>query len=98
MSYETITNLNMRQSGSFKTTRQVGKDKFVQNHSFSSILDILIEYFGPFSTLICDEGHRLKTGPSTQLYKLLNRIQAKQRIVLTETPVQDSFDELMNLL
>ena len=29
---------------------------------------------------------------------MLNRIQAKQRIILTGTPVQNCFDELVNLL
>ena len=57
-----------------------------------------MDEFGPFSTLICDEGHRLKGGQQIQLYRMLNRIQAKQRIILTGTPIQNCFDELVNLL
>ena len=70
----------------------------MKNGSSLSILNALLEYFGPFSTLVCDEGERLSGGELTPLSKLLNRVWAKQRIILTENPVQSSFEELMNLL
>lgn len=54
--------------------------------------------FGVFETLIVDEGHRLKGGPSVKSFELLDGVEANQRILLTGTPIQNNFMEFFNLL
>ncbi|KAI9342890.1 P-loop containing nucleoside triphosphate hydrolase protein [Obelidium mucronatum] len=47
--------------------------------------------------LMCDEGHRLKNADS-QTYISLNGLNAKRRIILTGTPVQNDLVEYYSLL
>ena len=47
--------------------------------------------------VIVDEGHRLKS-KTTQLTKSFELLDAERRILLTGTPIQNSMDELFNLL
>ena len=51
----------------------------------------------PWATMIVDEGHRLKNRES-KLFQALITVNAKQRILLTGTPLQNSIDELFMLL
>ncbi|CAG0918409.1 unnamed protein product [Notodromas monacha] len=51
----------------------------------------------PFHYVIFDEAHMLKNC-ATQRFEHLMRIQAKRRILLTGTPMQNSLRELMSLL
>ncbi|KAJ3071028.1 DNA-dependent ATPase protein rad54 [Podochytrium sp. JEL0797] len=47
--------------------------------------------------LMCDEGHRLKNADS-QTYVSLNGLNAKRRVILTGTPVQNDLVEYYSLL
>ncbi|ORX56300.1 hypothetical protein DM01DRAFT_1285609 [Hesseltinella vesiculosa] len=47
--------------------------------------------------LLCDEGHRLKNGDS-MLFKELNKLQVKRRVILSGTPIQNDLSEYYNLL
>ncbi|KAJ3025721.1 UNVERIFIED_CONTAM: DNA-dependent ATPase protein rad54 [Siphonaria sp. JEL0065] len=47
--------------------------------------------------LLCDEGHRLKNADS-QTYVSLNGLNAKRRVILTGTPVQNDLVEYYSLL
>ncbi|KAJ3136146.1 hypothetical protein HK100_002072 [Physocladia obscura] len=47
--------------------------------------------------LLCDEGHRLKNADS-QTYTSLNGLNAKRRVILTGTPVQNDLVEYYSLL
>lgn len=47
--------------------------------------------------LICDEGHRLKNS-SSKAFKMLNSFNAKHRIILTGTPIQNDLTEFYNLI
>jgi DNA repair and recombination RAD54-like protein len=47
-----------------------------------------------FSTVICDEGHRLKNAEGTKTTLALGNCCAMQRLVLTGTPIQNNLDEL----
>ncbi|GIQ86460.1 hypothetical protein KIPB_008318, partial [Kipferlia bialata] len=53
---------------------------------------------GPFATCTVDEGHRLKAGNVSNLWKALDRIPCVFRCLLTGTPVQNSITELWHLL
>ncbi|CAL5985188.1 Chromodomain_helicase-DNA-binding protein [Hexamita inflata] len=98
MSYDTVANFNQRQLGNFKYSISKNGKTHVVTSNNSNALNSFTEQFGPFSTMICDEGHRLKGGNEINLVRVLNKIQAKQRIILTGTPVQNNFEELVNLL
>ena len=50
------------------------------------------------AVLVVDEAHRLKSGDKTQLFKALQNISARFKLLLTGTPVQNSLSELLNLL
>ena len=43
--------------------------------------------------LVCDEGHRLKN-PNTKQYRTLTSLNAKRRILITGTPIQNNLMEL----
>ncbi|KAI8589351.1 P-loop containing nucleoside triphosphate hydrolase protein [Geranomyces variabilis] len=47
--------------------------------------------------LLCDEGHRLKNAES-QTYVNLNRLNAKRRVILSGTPIQNDLTEYFALL
>ncbi|KAI8608219.1 SNF2 family N-terminal domain-containing protein [Chytriomyces sp. MP71] len=47
--------------------------------------------------MMCDEGHRLKNADS-QTYKALNELNAKRRVILSGTPVQNDLTEYYSLL
>ena len=47
-----------------------------------------------FSTVICDEGHRLKNAIGNKTTLALGNCCAMQRLVLTGTPIQNNLDEL----
>ena len=49
-----------------------------------------------FRASYCSAGHKIKN-PSTQVSKCLHSIPAKHRIILTGTPIQNSFDEMWAL-
>lgn len=50
-----------------------------------------------FDTIIVDEAHHLKNKSST-LWKMVNRLRSKFLLLLTATPVQNSLDDLYNLV
>eukprot|EP00980_Cylindrotheca_fusiformis_P006070 scaffold1306_cov100-Cylindrotheca_fusiformis.AAC.4 len=50
-----------------------------------------------FDYLVVDEAHMLKNAQSTR-YKMLDRIKTRHRLLLTGTPVQNSPQELLNML
>ena len=50
-----------------------------------------------FDYLVVDEAHMLKNAQSTR-YRMLNRVKTKHRLLLTGTPVQNSPQELLNML
>ncbi|KAJ3038307.1 DNA-dependent ATPase protein rad54 [Rhizophlyctis rosea] len=47
--------------------------------------------------LLCDEGHRLKNADS-QTYQELNSLNAKRRVILSGTPIQNDLTEYFSLL
>jgi len=47
--------------------------------------------------LLCDEGHRLKN-PESQTYLALNDLNAKRRVILSGTPIQNDLTEYFALL
>jgi len=51
----------------------------------------------PFSYIICDEGHYLKNA-SSQRFGALASLNAKHRLLLTGTPIQNTLGELFSLL
>ncbi|CAO3590694.1 unnamed protein product [Absidia cylindrospora] len=51
----------------------------------------------PVGLLLCDEGHRLKNGES-QLFKELNKLQVRRRVILSGTPIQNDLSEYYNLI
>ena len=50
-----------------------------------------------FDYLVVDEAHMLKNSLSTR-YKMLNKLKTNHRLLLTGTPVQNSPQELLNML
>lgn len=52
---------------------------------------------GEVGLLLCDEGHKLKNSESIT-YKALDSINAKRRVVLTGTPVQNNLKEYVSIL
>jgi chromodomain-helicase-DNA-binding protein 4 len=51
-----------------------------------------------WESLIVDEGHRLKGGNQSILFETLCDFKAKQRILVTGTPLQNNLEELFNLM
>ncbi|CAG8687416.1 3340_t:CDS:2, partial [Ambispora leptoticha] len=52
-----------------------------------------------WQALIVDEAHRLKGGASSQLFNTLKkRLDVRQSILLTGTPLQNNIEELFNLM
>lgn len=47
--------------------------------------------------LVCDEGHRLKSG-SNKVLKVLNEIGISRKLVLTGTPIQNDLNEFYNII
>lgn len=47
-------------------------------------------------SVILDEGHKIKN-PSTKCSKGLHRISARQRLILTGTPIQNNLKEMWAL-
>jgi DNA repair and recombination RAD54-like protein len=52
---------------------------------------------GEIGLIICDEGHRLKN-QDNQTYNALNQINAKRRILLSGTPIQNDLLEYFSLV
>lgn len=48
--------------------------------------------------VVVDEGHRLKGGTTGKLYTALKEFRVGHRLLLTGTPLQNSLEELFNLL
>ena len=82
---------------------------FVVGHrSMSPVLIISYELFRKHAStinkvpklevIICDEGHRLKNVTGTQTTRALTSCVAKNRIVLTGSPIQNNLDELYAIL
>ena len=51
----------------------------------------------PYGVLVCDEAHRLKN-TETKVWKELIQIEAKTKIMVTGTPVQNDLNEFYALL
>ncbi|KAJ1450655.1 P-loop containing nucleoside triphosphate hydrolase protein [Pelagophyceae sp. CCMP2097] len=51
-----------------------------------------------WSSMIVDEGHRLKSGTRGILFRDLSRIPAAHKVLLTGTPLQNAIEELHHLL
>jgi DNA repair and recombination RAD54-like protein len=47
--------------------------------------------------MLCDEGHRLKN-QDNQTYQALNGLNAKRRVILSGTPIQNDLTEYFSLL
>lgn len=47
--------------------------------------------------LVCDEGHRLKSG-SNKVLNVLNQLNVRRKLVLTGTPIQNDLLEFFNLI
>ncbi|XP_055497521.1 DNA repair and recombination protein RAD54-like isoform X2 [Leucoraja erinacea] len=52
---------------------------------------------GPVGLVICDEGHRLKNSDN-QTYQALNKLNAKRRILISGTPIQNDLLEYFSLV
>lgn len=50
-----------------------------------------------FDLLVCDEGHRLKSG-SNKVLKVLNSLGVPRKLVLTGTPIQNDLNEFYNIV
>ncbi|KAJ1718422.1 hypothetical protein LPJ53_006528, partial [Coemansia erecta] len=50
-----------------------------------------------WEAVVFDEGHRLKNDQAST-YQVLNKIDARQRVILTGTPLQNNIGELFNLI
>ncbi|KND02005.1 uncharacterized protein SPPG_02511 [Spizellomyces punctatus DAOM BR117] len=93
------------------TKEQTEKDmrKFVSDKGRAIVQPVLIvsyETLRTYSTilcqteiglLLCDEGHRLKNAES-QTYINLNALNAKRRVILSGTPIQNDLTEYFALL
>lgn len=51
-----------------------------------------------WEAVVVDEGHRLKGGATGKLYSALKEFRVGHRLLLTGTPLQNSIEELFNLL
>ncbi len=51
-----------------------------------------------WESVVVDEGHRLKAGTTGKLYHALKEMKVRHRLLLTGTPLQNSIEELFNLL
>ncbi|KAK8791063.1 hypothetical protein WA158_005694 [Blastocystis sp. Blastoise] len=51
----------------------------------------------PVNLIVCDEGHRLKSGTSNLTVDALAGIKTRRRIILTGTPIQNDLEELYSL-
>lgn len=51
-----------------------------------------------WEAVVVDEGHRLKGGVTGRLYQALKEMRVGHRVLLTGTPLQNSIEELFNLL
>ncbi|XP_069795055.1 DNA repair and recombination protein RAD54-like isoform X2 [Narcine bancroftii] len=52
---------------------------------------------GPVGLVICDEGHRLKNSDN-QTYQALNKLNAKRRVLISGTPIQNDLLEYFSLV
>ncbi|OWB81823.1 ATPase activity protein [[Candida] boidinii] len=50
-----------------------------------------------FDLVVCDEGHRLKNS-SNKIFKTIETLDIKRRIVLTGTPIQNDLTEFFNII
>ena len=64
------------------------------DHLRSDFLTLVPFYW---QALIVDEGQRIKNNNS-KLFQLLNLLSVRFKLILSGTPLQNSFDELYNLL
>ncbi|KAH0570476.1 SNF2 family helicase [Spironucleus salmonicida] len=74
---------------SYDTIMHLHKRKFIKK---------LTKVYNKFETLICDEGQKIKAGGSTEVYQALLQLHVEQKIILSGTPIQNCFQELLNLL
>ncbi len=51
-----------------------------------------------FQRILCDEGHALRNGPSTNRFRELSKLEAERRWILSGTPVQNKMSDFHNLL
>ncbi|ODV84816.1 hypothetical protein CANARDRAFT_179170, partial [[Candida] arabinofermentans NRRL YB-2248] len=51
----------------------------------------------PFDLVVCDEGHRLKSG-TNRVLKTLESFNIKRRIILSGTPIQNDLTEFYNII
>lgn len=50
----------------------------------------------PIGLMLCDEGHRLKNSES-QTFQAINNLNVKRRVILTGTPVQVCFSDILKV-
>lgn len=55
-------------------------------------------YSIPFDRIICDEGHALRNGRSIRRFDVLTNVDAPRRWILSGTPIQNSKNDMLNLL
>lgn len=62
-----------------------------------TLRDVLVQSRIKFDLLVCDEGHRLKSGSSKAL-QVLNSLQIKKKVLLSGTPIQNDLEEFFTLI
>lgn len=66
--------------------------------SYEKVLSCSEEFASvKFDFLVCDEGHRLKSG-SNKVLKVLNTLNIPKKLVLTGTPIQNDLNEFYNII
>jgi DNA repair and recombination RAD54-like protein len=78
-----------------KGRRCVNPVLIISYETFRLHADVL--HSGEIGLIICDEGHRLKN-QDNQTYNALNQINAKRRILLSGTPIQNDLLEYFSLV
>jgi DNA repair and recombination RAD54-like protein len=78
-----------------KGRRCVNPILIISYETFRLHADVL--HSGEIGLIICDEGHRLKN-QENQTYNALNQINAKRRILLSGTPIQNDLLEYFSLV
>ena len=78
----------------FATSHPAMRPLLVLSYDMFRIYADVLNDVTSFSTIICDEGHRLKNAVGTKTTLALGNCCAMQRLVLTGTPIQNNLNEL----
>ncbi|GMM34231.1 DNA-dependent ATPase [Saccharomycopsis crataegensis] len=69
----------------------IGYEKLV------TVKDVLVQSRIKFDLLVCDEGHRLKSG-SSKAIQVLKSLNIKRKVLLSGTPIQNDLEEFYTLI